>query len=295
MKIGFIGLGQMGAGMAANLVKSGHEVTVYNRTAEKAAPLVDMGAHRAGSPGEAASDSDAVFTMLSDDAAVRAVVHGDEGILGHLRAGALHISSSTISMALSEKLAAAHRAEGQRFVSAPVFGRPDAAAAGKLFVVAGGAAADIETAQPLFDAVGQRTFVVADTPENANLVKLSGNFLIANVIESLGEAMALVGKAGVDRAQYIDMLTSTLFAAPVYKTYGALIAERKFEPAAFSAPLGKKDVGLALEAADTLGVPLPVASVLHDRLLRIVATGGEGLDWSALGDLSMRDSGQTTD
>jgi 3-hydroxyisobutyrate dehydrogenase-like beta-hydroxyacid dehydrogenase len=192
---------------------------------------------------------------------------------------------------LSKRLAAAHEKGGQHFISAPVFGRPEAAAAGKLFIVVGGAAQVITTCMPALESMAQRVFVMSDRPEAANLVKISGNFLIASVIEALGEAFALVGKGGVDRSQYLELLTSTLFNAPVYKTYGGLIVEGKFEPVGFSALLGQKDVHLALSAADTLSVPMPIASLLRDRFLTLIASGGEALDWSAIGQLAARDAG----
>jgi 3-hydroxyisobutyrate dehydrogenase-like beta-hydroxyacid dehydrogenase len=239
MKVGFIGLGHMGAGMAANLLKAGHDVTVYNRTRSKVETLVAQGARAAASVSNACR-GDAVLTMLADDGAVESVVFSRSGIIDSLPAGAIHISSSTISVALSERLEAAHAKAGQLFVAAPVIGRPDAAAAGQLFVVAAGAPDAVKAAASLFDAIGQKTFVVSETPKAGNLVKLSCNFLIASVIESVGEAMALIGKAGIDRRQYLDILTSTLFDASVYKTYGGLIAEGKFEPARFAAPLGRK-------------------------------------------------------
>jgi 3-hydroxyisobutyrate dehydrogenase-like beta-hydroxyacid dehydrogenase len=290
MKIGFIGLGQMGAGMAANLLKAGHEVAVYNRTAAKAEALVRLGA-RAERSVEAVCAADAVITMLANDDAVEDIVFGKGGVLTSLRKGTAHISSSTISVALSKRLAAAHAAAGQHYLAAPVFGRPDAAANGKLFVVVGGAAGLVETYMPLFNSLGQKTFVMSSKPEDANLVKLSGNFLIAVVIESLGEALALIGKGGLDQQQYLDLLTSTLFDAPVYKTYGRLIVERRFEPAGFAAPLGQKDIRLTLAAAEMLNVPLPLASLLRDRFLTLLAHGGEALDWSAIGQLAARDSG----
>jgi 3-hydroxyisobutyrate dehydrogenase-like beta-hydroxyacid dehydrogenase len=290
MQVGFIGLGQMGSGIAANLLKAGHDVTVYNRTRAKAEALASKGAKVAATPGEA-SMGDAVFTMLAEDKAVEAVVHGDDGILANLKKGATHISSSTISTALSRELAEAHGKAGQRYVAAPVFGRPEAAAAGKLFVVAAGPADAIAAVSPLFDAIGQKTFTISEKAEAANIVKLSGNFLIAAVIESLGEAMALVGKAGIDKHRYLDILTSTLFGAPVYKTYGTLIADAKFSPAGFAAPLGLKDVKLALAAGDELRVPLPLASLLRDRFLTLLANGGEELDWSAVGGLAAKDAG----
>ena len=290
MNVGFIGLGQMGSAMAANLIKAGHGVAVYNRTPSKTQALVDQGAQAAGHvPG--ACRGDAVITMLADDKAVESVAFGEDGIIASLAAGAVHISSSTISVALSERLAAAHAAASQRFVAAPVFGRPDAAAAGKLFIVACGAPEAVTACLPLFEAMGQKTFVMSDRPEAANLVKLSGNFLIAAVIESLGEAMALVAKGGIDRRHYVEFLTSTLFNAPVYKTYGGLIAEKKFEPAGFAAPLGLKDVRLVLAAAEALRVPLPLASLLRDRFLTLLAAGGDALDWSAISQLAAKDAG----
>src|SRR6195256_1875091 len=221
MKVGFIGLGHMGAGMAASLLKSGHDVTVYNRTRTKIEALVVHGAKAAASVSDACR-GDAVITMLANDDAVESVVFSDGGIIGSLLADTIHVSSSTISVALSERLEAAHAKAGQRFVAAPVFGRPDVAAAGQLFVIAAGGRDTLHAVAPLFEAIGKRTFVVSEAPKAANLVKLSGNFLLASVIESLGEAMALIGKAGIDRRQYLDILTSTVFDVPVYKTYGGL-------------------------------------------------------------------------
>jgi 3-hydroxyisobutyrate dehydrogenase-like beta-hydroxyacid dehydrogenase len=290
MKVGFIGLGRMGAGMAARLLEAGHELTIYNRTRSREQPLLAKGARAAVDIADA-SRADAVFTMLADDIAVENVVYGDRGMLAHLPSGAIHISASTISVALSERLTADHAGLGQRFVAAPVFGRPEVAAAGRLFVVAAGASDAIERAGPLFEAVGQRTFVISEEPRAANLVKLSGNFLIASVIESLGEALALVSKGGVDKGQYLEILTSTLFSAPVYKTYGDLIAREKFEPAGFAVALGHKDIRLVLAAGEELRVPLPLANLLRDRFLNLLAHGGEALDWSAVGALAARDAG----
>jgi 3-hydroxyisobutyrate dehydrogenase-like beta-hydroxyacid dehydrogenase len=291
MRIGFIGLGHMGAGMAANLVKAGHEVAVYNRSPDKAAPLVALGASTAGKVADACR-GDAVITMLADDQAVESVASGHEGIIRSLKTGAIHISMSTISVELSERLAATHAEAGQRFVAAPVFGRPDAAAAAKLFIVAAGAISAVDACKPLFGAMSQKHFLMGERPELANLVKLSGNFLLASLIEALGEAMALVGKAGLDRREYLDFLTSTLFTAPAYKTYGALIVEGRFEPAGFAAPLGHKDIRLTLAAGEGLRVPMPLASLLHDRFLALLAQGGEALDWSAIGGLAAKDAGQ---
>ena len=291
MKIGFIGLGQMGSGMAANLIKAGHEVTVYNRTPTRVLALVEKGAHAAAQIADACH-GDAVITMLADDSAVESIAFGENGVIASLAKGKTHISMSTISVALSERLTAAHASTGQRYVAAPVFGRPEAAAAAKLFIVSAGTPDALAACQPLFEAVGQRTFPFGDRPSVANLVKLSGNFMIASVIETLGEAIALVGKAGVDRRQYLDLLTSTLFNAPVYKTYGDLIVGQKFEPAGFAAPLGLKDIRLTLAAGEALRVPLPLANLIRDRFLTLLAQGGEKLDWSAISQLAAKDAGE---
>ena len=292
MKVGIIGLGNMGSGMASSLLNGGHDVSVYNRTASKTQPLVDRGARHAAQVADACR-GDAVITMLADDDAVEGVVFGDAGIISNLAKKAIHVSSSTISVALAERMAAAHAASGLRFVSAPVFGRPEAAAAARLFVAVAGAPDAVDECMPLFDAVGQKTFRFGDNPPHANLVKLSGNFLISSVIEALGEALALVGKAGLDQHQYVDFLTSTLFNAPVYKTYGGLIADKKFEPAGFAAPLGFKDNRLVLAAAEKLRVPLPLASLIYNRFLTLLARGGESLDWSAFSQIAAEDSGQS--
>jgi 3-hydroxyisobutyrate dehydrogenase-like beta-hydroxyacid dehydrogenase len=293
MKIGFVGLGHMGTGMALNLLSAGHDLTVYNRTVGKADALVSQGA-RAATDVAGACRGDAIITMLSNDDAVEGVTFGDTGVIASLRSGALHISMSTISIALSERLAAAHANAGQGFVAAPVFGRPEAAATAKLFIVAGGAADAVDACMPLLQVLGQGTFRVGDKPQAANLVKLSGNFLFASVIESLGEAMALVSKAGIDRREYLDFLTSTLFPAPVYKTYGELIAEGRYEPASFAAPLGFKDIRLTIAAAESLSVPMPLASLLHDRFVRLLAQGGDTMDWSGIGQLAFQDAAAAT-
>jgi 3-hydroxyisobutyrate dehydrogenase-like beta-hydroxyacid dehydrogenase len=290
MDIGFLGLGNMGAAMAANLLRAGHTVTAYNRSFDKVEALVAEGARPARTVAEACR-ADVVVSMLANDDAIEAVVFGTEGVLATLPAGAIHVSCSTVSVALAQRLTAAHADARHGFVAAPVFGRPEAAKAAKLFVVAAGDPATVAAVSPVLDAVGQRTFVVAEHPDAASLVKLSGNFLIASVIESLGEAMALVAKAGVDKQQYLDILTSTLFGAPVYQTYGGLIARDEFEPAGFAATLGLKDVRLVLAAGEELRVPLPIASLLRDRFLTLLAGGGEALDWSAVGALAAWEAG----
>ena len=290
MKLGFIGLGRMGAAMAANLVRAGHDVIVFNRSPGKSGPLIELGAREAANLA-AACGGEAVVTMLADDDAASDIALGPGGLIDNLPKGAIHLSMSTISVALSERLAHAHARAGQRYVAAPVFGRPDMAAAAKLFIVAAGDPATIDACQTLFRAMGQKAFTIGTEPSAANLVKLSGNFLMASAIEALGEAVALIGKAGIDRHAYVDLLTSSIFNAPVYRIYGGLIAQGKFEPAAFAAPLGYKDIRLALAAAERLRVPMPLGSLLHDRFLRLLAQGGDHLDWSAIGRLSAEDAG----
>ena len=265
-------------------------MTVFNRTAAKAEVLIKQGARHATNVADACR-GDAVMTMLSDDRALEGVCFGDAGICNTLGESAVHISLSTISVALSEKLAAAHAERGQNFVAAPVFGRPEAAGAGKLFVTAAGERDVLDRCTPLFEAIGQKTFYFGERPRDANLVKISGNFLITCVIEALAEVFALVGKAGLDQHQYLDFLTSTLFAAPVYKTYGTIIADKKFQPAGFVAPLGFKDNRLVLAAAEQLQVPMPIANIIYNRFLTLLASGGEGLDWSAISQLAAEDAG----
>lgn len=290
MKVGFIGLGHMGTAMAANLIKAGHDVSVFNRSPGKSAALLKLGAHEASNLAGVCG-GDVVITMLADDDAAADVAFGVGGLIAQLPKGAIHLSMSTISVALSKRLSQAHAQAGQRYVAAPVFGRPDMAAAAKLFIVAAGDPAAVDACKPLFEVLGQKTSSVGVEPSAANLVKLTANFLQASVIESLGEAIALIGKAGIDRRAYVDLLTSTIFTSPAYKIFGPLIAAGTFRPAAFAAPLGYKDIRLALAAAESLRVPMPLASLLHDRFLRLFAQGGETLDWSAIGGLATQDAG----
>jgi 3-hydroxyisobutyrate dehydrogenase-like beta-hydroxyacid dehydrogenase len=289
MKLGFIGLGHMGAAMAANLVKAGHDVTVFNRSPGKSRSLIELGATEAVSLA-AACGGDLVITMLADDEAASEVALGQGGLIDNLPKGAIHLSMSTISVALSKRLAQAHAKAGQRYVAAPVFGRPDMAAAAKLFIVAAGDPAAIDACRPLFDALGQKTSTIGAEPSAANLVKLTANFLQAAVIEALGEAIALIGKAGIDRRAYVELLTSTIFTAPPYRIFGPLIADGTFAPAGFAAPLGYKDIRLGLAEAENLRVPMPLASLLHDLFLRLFNQGGEQLDWSAIGGLATQDA-----
>lgn len=287
MNIGFIGLGQMGWPMARNLLKAGHTLTVYNRTRARAELLAAEGARVVEKPGEACG-GDAVVTMLADDQALQEVMPDMAAGLG---AATVHVSMSTISVAMSRRMVDLHAQIGRLYIAAPVFGRPEAAAAQKLFVVAAGPQALVERCQPLFDAVGQKTFVVGEDAPSANVMKLCGNFMIASILEIMGEAVALARKSGIDAASYLDVITGTLFGAPVFKTYGALIAQERYEPAGFKAALGLKDARLVLAAADAAAVPMPIANVVHDRLLTLVAQGRQDLDWSALAQLAAEQAG----
>jgi 3-hydroxyisobutyrate dehydrogenase-like beta-hydroxyacid dehydrogenase len=290
MEIGFIGLGMMGQAMALNLLRSGHKVTVYNRTRSRAEDLQSEGAIIADHPQQTCA-GEIVITMLADDAATEEILFGSGNIISAMHDGAIHISMSTISVALSERLTEAHHSAGQQFVAAPVFGRPQAAAAGQLNIVAAGSAEALERCHPAFDVIGQKTFVVGEKPSIANVIKLSGNFLIVSMTESLGEAFALTRKSGIDPDQYLEIMTSILFPAPIYKSYGGLIAQQKYDPPGFRLKLGLKDIRLVLAAAEAHSVPMPAASVLRDHLISAIARGYEDLDVSALALVCAEDAG----
>jgi len=284
MQVGFIGLGAMGKGMAANLVDAGHEVVVWNRSPEPCELLRERGAKVADSADEAARCG-VVMSMLSDDAAVREVIL-DGGVLDALPKDGVHLNHATISVRLANELAEAHRERGVHYLAAPVFGRPDMAAAGKLNVVCAGDAGAITRVQPLLDAVGQRTWPLGADPVRASVAKIAGNFMLASAIESMAEASTLVRAHGIEAGDFLAVMTQTLFAAPAYQGYGKLIAESRFEPAGFPARLGFKDVGLALQAGDDARVPLPFANVVRQALLEALAAGGGDKDWASLAEVA---------
>ena len=290
MKVGFIGLGKMGSGMARNLLRAGHEVIVYNRTRDKALGLAAEGARIAASPSEACRSREAVLTVLADDPAVEQVVFGKNGVASGLKKGGIHISISTISTALARRLAAEHGEKGQGYLSVPVFGRPEAAENKKLVVVAAGAGELIERCRPLFNAIGRQTFVVGPEPWQSNAVKLCGNFMIASMLETFGEAFATLRKAGVAPHTFLEIMNA-LFGSPVYANYGGIIADERFEPAGFALKLGFKDMRLALETAQECAAPMPVASLLRDRFLAAIAQGQAELDWSSVARISAKNAG----
>ncbi len=290
MEIGWIGLGNMGLPMARNAIKAGHHLIVYNRTRERAQELKPLGAKIANTPAEAGS-AGTVVTMLSDDQAIEDVVLGPGKVLNALGAGGVHVCMSTISVSLAKRLAESHGAQGQTYISCPVFGRPEAAESKRLLAIPAGRCDAIERLQPLFDSIASATHFMGEGPAVANVVKLSGNFLIASVLESLAEAFALVRKYGVDAKEYLELMTGSLFNAPVYKGYGALIAEGKYEPVGFRMALGLKDAGLVLAAAGSAAVPMPIASLVRDRFLTGVARGMQDADWSSIARLVAESAG----
>jgi len=290
MNLGFVGLGAMGLPIARNLLKTSNPVAVYNRTPERAEPLRGDGARFATSPADA-SRADVVFTMLADDAAVEAMVFGADGILGALPAGGIHVSLSTIGTALSRRLADAHAARRQGYVAAPVFGRPDAAEARQLLVVAAGSADAVERVRPLLEAIGRKLFVLGSEPAAANTVKLAGNFLIVSAIETMGEAFALLRKSSVEPELFMEIVNDNLFKSPLLKRYGDIIAQERFDPPGFRLRLGLKDVRLALDAAAERGVPMPLAALLRERFEEALAEGMGEWDWSALARLAAQHAG----
>ncbi|HZC45219.1 MAG TPA: NAD(P)-dependent oxidoreductase [Candidatus Acidoferrum sp.] len=281
-KIGFVGLGAMGLPMAANLIAAGFHLTVYNRTASKAEPLIAKGAHRADRAGDVAQPGGIVVSMLADDASVNALVTGEDALAEHLAPDGIHLSMSTISPATTRRLAAWHESRGSVMVAAPVFGRPNAAEAKQLRICVAGSNDAKAKVKPVLEAMGQGVFDFGDDPGAANVVKLAGNFMIAAAMEAMGEAVAMMRKSGVDPAAALEMLSKTIFAAPVYQGYGPTIARGKFTPAGFRLPLGLKDIDLVLETARAANAPMPTASLLHDRFISAIAKGRADMDWSAI-------------
>ncbi len=281
-KIGFIGLGNMGQPMARNLLKAGFELRVYNRNPRRAEPLVAEGAQQVFHPGEVVEPGGIVVTMVANDGALEQVTLGQDGFLARLGSNGIHLSMSTVAPATARKLADLHAKHGSMYVAAPVFGRPEAAAAQQLWICVSGAQAAKERVHPVLQALGQGIFDFGEEPGAANVVKLTGNFLIAAAMEAMAEALTLAEKNGLDRSRVIEMFGQTNFACPIYQNYGRAIAHKQYTPAGFYLSLGLKDVGLVLQTANEVQMPMPVASLLHDRFLTSVAKGRGDLDWSGL-------------
>lgn len=280
-RIGVVGLGSMGAAMAARLLDQGWPVAVWNRSAGAEEPLLAKGAVRAATPAEAAAGG-IVLSMVADDSALKGVTTGDSGILSGLGQGGVHVSMSTVSPTIAADLAAAHQAAGSAYVGSPVFGRPPAAGSGQLWIAVSGPAAAKDKARPVLETLGQSVQDFGEAAEAANVVKIGGNFMIAAAIEAMAETFTLLEKHGVSARQAHELYSSSIFAAPIYKNYGGFIVDRKFSPPGFRMPLGLKDVGLAMAAGEKAGVPLPFAAVLRERFIGSIARGRGDLDWTAI-------------
>ncbi|MFJ1469772.1 NAD(P)-dependent oxidoreductase [Massilia orientalis] len=281
MEIGYVGLGGMGHAMASNLISKGHTLRVWNRSPGKAADLVAQGATLVEHPGQAAAGDGIVFTMVADDAALEQVVGGPDGIAARLGPGGIHVSMSTVSPETTQRIAALHAERGAAFVAAPVFGRPTAAAAAMLFILVAGEAGARDKVLPLLETMGQRVFPLGDDPVAASIVKLSGNFMIMGVIEAMAEAATLCEKYGVERSAMMDVMTQSIFATPLYVNYGKLIAQHDYANPGFKLSLGFKDANLVMAAARKAHVPMPLASMMHDRFLSALAKDRGELDWTA--------------
>lgn len=281
-RIGFIGLGHMGQAMASNLIAAGYALCVYNRTPSKAAALVAQGAKLVGQPSQTAESGGVVITMLSDDQALQSVMSGENGLLERLGPNGVHVSMSTISPALARRLAEHHREYQVSYLAAPVFGRPEAAAERKLWICLSGQGIAKRRVHSILTTMGQGIFDFGDEPGAANVVKLTGNFLLASMMEALAEALTLGEKNGIDRTALADLFSETLFACPAYRLYGEAIAQGRYQPPGFTVSLGLKDLNLVLETAAMSTMPMPLASLLHDRFLATIAKGRGNLDWAAV-------------
>jgi 3-hydroxyisobutyrate dehydrogenase-like beta-hydroxyacid dehydrogenase len=291
MNVGFIDLGEMGRRMAARLLGAGHSVRAWNRTQSAAADLTPDGLSIAATPDEA-FDGDAVISMLADDTAVRAVFL-ESDLLGRTSASPVHVNMATISVGLATEMAERHEERSIPYVAAPVLGRPDLAAAGKLTIISAGPRAAIARVQPLLDALGQGTWNLGEKPADANVAKLAANLLLTSAIETMAEAAVLLSGHGVIPATFFDIVTNSTFPGPVYGTYGRLIADARYEPAGFKARLALKDIRLALAAADARSIPLPVASTVRDSLLDAGAHGEGDQDCAVLGRVAARRAGRS--
>jgi 3-hydroxyisobutyrate dehydrogenase-like beta-hydroxyacid dehydrogenase len=281
--IGFIGLGNLGTPIAENILASDHNLYVYNRTASKALPLAQKGAVICDNITQLASQCNIVFTIVSDDNALKSICDGEDGLLKNLQPGGIHISMSTILPQTAKDLAALHAQHQQHYIAAPVFGRPEAATAKKLnFTISGNEKIRKQIEPLLKDAGALNVWDFGDDITAANTVKLCGNFLIASALEAIGESINLAKKSGVDAQQMWNMFSQTLFNTPVYLNYSNIILQEKFEPAAFTMKLGLKDINLVLQQAASANQSMPLASLLQKNMQQIISDGGENIDWSAV-------------
>jgi len=293
--IGFIGLGSMGFPIARNLLTSGYRVRVFNRTKAKAMPLVKAGATLVDREEEVFETGGIVFSILSDDDAVRSVTVGNAEFLRRLGPGGVHVSMSTISPATARYLAEQHSKHEVSYLGSPVSGRPDRAAARKLFVLLAGKREAKERVRPLLETIGERIFDFGEDPWSSNIAKLALNFNVLAAVECMAESFAFAEKNGIARARMAELLSETLFGGIVYKGYGQQVAQQIYEPAAFRLRLGWKDLRLLLETAQETGTPMPVGSLLRDRMLTAIAKERGDFDWSAIALAASEDAGLQTD
>jgi len=295
MRVGFIGLGNMGEAMARNLIRAGHRLTVYNRTRQRAEALAHEGARIADTPADAAADAEVLITMLADDHAVRSVLFGagpeETSAIDALAPEAVHMSASTIGIECSKDLEREHRARGQGYIAAPVIGRAEAARDKALWIMAAGPQNDVERCRPLMEAMGRGITVIGEEPWKANLTKIGVNFMLATVLESFGEVYAMLEKSGLDPHAFLDVLNEGAVRSPVYANYGRMIADRQYEPAGFSLRLGLRDAELALQAGEAVEAPLPFASILRDHYLQALAHGHGDKDWSSIAEVARHNAG----
>ena len=290
-QIGFIGLGNMGQPMVKNLIKAGYKVKVYNRTPNKASEVVAAGAEQVNRPCDVVTQDGIVVTMVSNDQALEELIFGSDGIGETLGENGIHLSMSTVAPETSRKIAQFHQEKGSFYIASPVFGRPDAAAAQKLWILSSGNKEARERVKPVQESMGQHVFDLGDEPGNANVVKLGGNFMIMAAMEAMAEAFNLAEKNGMDRQTVAEVYSSTLFNCTVYNGYGSMIAKKMFEPAGFQLALGLKDCNLVLDEANSTKTPMPLANLLHNRLLSSAAKGRGNLDWSALTKMANEEAG----
>lgn len=279
--VGFIGLGNMGLPMAHNLLKAGHTVHVFNRTAARAEGVRAQGAQWQASPRSVAEKTPIVLSILADDAALESVALGEHGILAGLQQGGIYVDMSTVSPDTTKKIAHEYNAHGVHFISAPVFGRPEAAAAAKLWICPSGDPEAIERCRPLFNAMGQGVIIVGTEPHLASILKLVGNFFVISAIETLSEAFTLAEKSGLKVDTVLEVLKA-LLPVPLFQGYGTRMARNEFTPPGFVLRLGLKDVGLMRKLADQVHAPLPLADIAHEHLRAAFANGRGELDWGAL-------------
>ncbi|QDH17487.1 NAD(P)-dependent oxidoreductase [Swingsia samuiensis] len=278
-KIGFIGLGAMGHAMAGRLMDAGYILVVYNRTKEKADDLVKRGAIFADTPASVAQQTDIVFSMMFDDASTEEATFGKDGLATTLKEGGIHVCCSTLSLGQARRLLEQHTQRGQKYVSANVLGRPPAAQAGELFVMVAGEEEAQKHLEPYFKTFGSRIFNVGSDPVQANLVKLSLNFMIYSTIEQMSEVFALNEKAGIDPKTIFEIMTNSFYTAPVHKNYGKLMVEHQYDNAGAPVTLGLKDTKMFMDAGADYAVPLPYASVVRDRLLSAISAGDANRDF----------------